>query len=459
MLKRSLFLILILSLIAMTGCTQVVYVPVTATPEPKQVAPTETSVPQIIYITATPEPVTETATATGTVAPSATPTTGQNVISITSVVDNGQGRATINWSASGSFPSGFQVVWSAVNLSPTFPTDTSSYFSDPNTRSAQITGQPGKFYYVRVCRYINNVCDAYSNVGIVGLYYATATAIYHYPPPYYVPSSTPYYGTAITITKVLNTGYGAARIYWNAYGSFPNGFMIVYSDSSSSPYYGDYPVVAAPGSSTRSLSISGNPGSTYYYRICRYNGDSCDVASAVYSFTFAGPYVTSTPTATRTSTSGTGVINITSISEVSSGLARIFWTASGYFPEGFRIVYSKTTSSPAFGVDSYYVISDGTIRAAYINGDLGYTYYYRICQYVSGSCVNYSGTYSFTYSGATATPTRTATTVPSNTPVPPTNTPVPPTNTPVPPTDTPVPPTDTPVPPTNTPIPPTDTPV
>jgi hypothetical protein len=97
--------------------------------------------------------------------------------------------------------------------------------------------------------------------------------------------------SSIIITSIKASDV-KAQINWSATGTFDNGFWIYYSTSYKLPFYGGYPLFQVSGSTTRTAYVDGNSGTTYYYRICAYNGSGCDFYSNSYAFTFPG----STPT-------------------------------------------------------------------------------------------------------------------------------------------------------------------
>jgi hypothetical protein len=282
----------------LAGCVTVQYPTVT---QPTAVAldPTATqTAQQVIYVTATPDPIT--ATAASTQVPAS--------ITITGLVDNGSGLASIYWETSGDFPAGFELVWSDVDVNPTFPGDPSMYISNPNKRSAQIQGELGKIYYVRLCRYVSNSCDAYSPVGIIGFVAPSATPTLTptaTATPKFLPMMPPLYKTPVTstyssepyiyISSIKSTGAGAALIYWTAYGDFPNGFLILYSEGTTVPSYGDYSSYKISDGSDRSATVIGGFGSTYTFVICRWTGTTCDTYSNAYEYTFAAVTPTRTP--------------------------------------------------------------------------------------------------------------------------------------------------------------------
>lgn len=76
---------------------------------------------------------------------------------------------TLNWSYTGQAPHGYKLVY-AEHDNPTFGSDETKYFSDPNTLSAQVSKyfKKHKTYKVRVCAYTagteTDKCVDYSNV-------------------------------------------------------------------------------------------------------------------------------------------------------------------------------------------------------------------------------------------------------------------------------------------------------
>ncbi len=418
--KRLLISILIASFL-LAGCNLFPKAPTVAPVVTQIVPPAATQTPIIIIVTATPAEPGQAATETPLpAAATSTPAAGES-ITITKAEDLGAGKARITWEALGNFPAGFEVVWSETNTSPAYPNDTSNYLSDPAVRTVEIVGQAGHTYHLRICRYVNNSCDLYSNVAQIAFSGPTATPIVFYPTspyatstsipwlPGYNPSGTPVPADAgMKIYRVVKTDNGKATVYFQAYGSFPNGMKLIYTTANRMPTYGMYSDITVAATS-RSVPITGDIGKTYFLRLCRFTGKTCDIYSPTFEFMFTE--METTPTST---TSPSGSLYINTIQNTAPGQAQIFWTAIGSFNEGFRLVYSKTDSTPTFGEDPYYVIDDGTVRSAYINGDPGYTYYYRICRYDGSTCDIYSNVYTFLYAGKKLTPTPTGIAINSN---------------------------------------------
>ena len=381
-------------LLLLAGCIKI---PISNLNLPTQAA-TNAPTPLVIIVTATPFAPVQIVTATPVEAYSTTtPTPANATITITQVEDVGGGRAIVHWASTGNFPGGVQVVWSSSNQSPTYPSDQSSYTGDPAARSAMISGYPGNIYYVRVCRYVNNACDIYSNLGIFAFANITSTPVY-YPYNTAIPTHVaPVYnsgGTAIpssssiTITSMTDGGLNKAIINWSAVGTFSNGFAIVYSTSSTTPYVGGYPYYLVSGGTTKSAYVDGAPGTKVYYRVCRYTGSTCDIYSNTYAYTYPGTLATATP--------DPAVIGITSISDSGLGSAAVNWNATGSFPGGFKVMYSKSHNPPTLS-DSVVNVTNGTLRTATITGDPGAAYHVRVCKYSNGACVVYSTVKDFTF--------------------------------------------------------------
>ena len=85
----------------------------------------------------------------------------------------------------------------------------------------------------------------------------------------------------------------------------------------------------------------------------------------------------------------------------------MLWTSDSNPARGFRIYYSTSNKEPGYGKDSYFAISDGKVREAYVDGKAAQTYYYRICKFTGSGCDAYTPAVSHTYPGTAAKPTST----------------------------------------------------
>lgn len=98
------------------------------------------------------------------------------------------------------------------------------------------------------------------------------------------PTATP--DAAITITSVEQTGEGRAIVNWDAYGSYPSGYALVWTNEQRRPVYPDDSSSYAGDPSARSAMMSGEPGYVYVVRVCRVNVTGCDIYSEPVFFAF-----------------------------------------------------------------------------------------------------------------------------------------------------------------------------
>lgn len=310
--------------------------------------------------------------------PTATTAPLSNLV-ITGMNQAGTGKATMDWSATGSFPNGFKIVQSETNPEPVYPGDTWTYISDGSLRAATVSGTAGHKYYFRICQYDGSGCSVYSPT------YTFSFA-----------SSGDTSSESITITGANQAGAGKGILFWSATGNFPKGFKIAWSETNTAPTYPADTWVYISDGAARQAEVTGTPGHKYYFRVCKYNGSGCDFYSPTYAWAFASaPAVTKTPTVAPTP--DTSTITITGAVDTTTGSGILNWTATGYFPLGFKIAYSTTNTNPVFPGDAYIYLSDPAARSTPICGTPGSTVYYRVCKYLGGACGVYSNSYAFTF--------------------------------------------------------------
>lgn len=300
------------------------------------------------------------------------------VIAMTGATDTGGGVVQVNWSAVGSFPNGFKVLYDKINNTPSFSVSPSQHIGDGNARSAYLSLEQGKTYYLRVCRFTGSGCDMYSDV----LRLDTAA----------LPTATPIPLASLKITGMNQLATGKATMYWNATGSFPYGFKIVQSETNSQPVYPGNESTYISNGTLRTATVTGTAGHTYYFRICQFDGNACTVYSPTYTFTFAA----AAPTATTSSES----ITITGMNQAGTGKGTMFWKAVGSFPYGFKIAWSETNPKPTYPENTWIYVSDGALRTAEVTGTPGRTYYFRVCKYDGSKCLFYSPTYTWAFASA-----------------------------------------------------------
>ncbi|MBA3073288.1 MAG: hypothetical protein FP831_06815 [Anaerolineae bacterium] len=326
---------------------------------------------------------------------SPTKTTMPGEIKITGITQKSPGVAQVNWVASGDSPYGYKIVYTDQQTYPTYPENSYASIYNSNATAGVISYAPDRIYYVRVCRMLVDSCELYSDLGIFAFAPPTAT-----PKPTKTPSNvivngtTVPYDSTLVINIIKSSGDGKAYFAWTDKSSSAKGYKIVYSTSSQVPAYGKDPYFHIADSTVRSAYVDGNSNTKYYYRICRFDGTTCTSYSAVYEFTY--------PKYTVASTADSSTISISSITDTATGVAQVNWTASGTFPSGFKILYSKTNSLPTLA-DSVTVVSDGSLRLGNINGDPSTLYFVRVCKYSGGECIVYSPVVNFTFAADPAT--------------------------------------------------------
>lgn len=332
-------------------------------------------------------------------------------ITITSVQESSPGKAIVYWDAVGEFPSGFKLVWTTEVRKPAFPEDSNTYTSDPYARSAMFSGTPGMVYLVRVCRFIGDTCDIYSNLGIFA--FANTTSATTSPVttktvwPTFVSgggggsaggkTNTPV--PSVIIIKMSGGTAGKALIEWKTATNPSKGFKILYSKTNATPELGKDSYYVISDGAVRSAFVDGVSATKYYFRLCAYNGSTCEYSN-VYTFTFP----TFVPSPKPSPTVDTSVITITGISNLAAGTATINWTASGTFTNGFKILYSTTNATPTLGTAEMIYISDNAARTATVSGVPRSRYYYRICKYTGSACSVYSNVMEFTYADISEDP-------------------------------------------------------
>lgn len=331
--------------------------------------------------------------------PTKTPMAGS--IKITAITQRSPGVALVTWETTGDFPSGFKIVITDQQIKPTYPDNIFTSVYSSTARSGVINYTADRIYYVRVCRFMIDSCDIYSDLGIFAFAPPTAT-----PKPTKTPSAsggtgstgtsgtTVPYDSTLIITLMKGGTDGKAYMAWTDKSTSAKGYKIVYSTTNSVPSLGTDSNFYVPDSTARFAYVDGASNTKYYYRLCRYTGTTCSSYSAVYTFTFPVYSISSTPTITSTVDSST--ITISTITDTSTGVAQVNWTATGTFTNGFKILYSKTTALPTLS-DSVTVVSDGSLRLGNINGDPSGTYHVRVCKYSGSDCTVYSPVVDFTF--------------------------------------------------------------
>jgi ferric-dicitrate binding protein FerR (iron transport regulator) len=160
-----------------------------------------------------------------------------------------------------------------------------------------------------------------------------------------------------------------------------DGFKVIKSTSNSNPTYGVDGSVYVSDPSTRSFLLDKKDGKFYYIRVCTYDADKNGCTAVSNVIKVQAPYQEQEKVKDGTVTlSATG--------------QTINWTFTGTAPHGFKVVASKTDSTPSYPNQSKYYIGPGTTSVKLKDFSPG-SYFVRVCKYtadpnISGGCTNYS---------------------------------------------------------------------
>ncbi len=196
------------------------------------------------------------------------------------------GAIILNWTLKGSAPYGFKVCKSTVNEKPTYPVikgDAYQHLTDPEVRYLKDSiVKAGLTYYYRVCQYDGNgACVSYSNS-------VSASVV--------TDGSSANEDKVVTSDAILapanlnlsgTVGEATLDLRWSIEGSAPYGFKIAKSSVHPVPTYpvmeGDEVIYVSDPKARSYADSSVDGGTTYYYRLCQYDGSS---RCASYSDTF-----------------------------------------------------------------------------------------------------------------------------------------------------------------------------
>ncbi|HET59189.1 MAG TPA: fibronectin type III domain-containing protein [Chloroflexi bacterium] len=300
-------------------------------------------------------------------------------VTLTAIDTDEKGIVTVQWTLDGAAPQGFRVIWSGHTNTPTYPESESKWLKNEDARSLSIGGfLPGIEYHYRVCIVDGGDCLTYSNI-ISYLVPETATPT---PKPTKTATPTPIGGGApfLSIKSLVETEPGTVKIQWQKTGSFPNGYRILWVEGTAKPTYpGSEQAVVSQEATTSAFVKNLTAGKTYTFRMCRIVSGGCDTYSEVKKITLSD------------GNGGTDSLVLQSVSSYDDDAVKVEWTASGSFPNGFKVVYSSSNPTPVYPGDSYKYLNDSTARNTVVSGlTQGTKYYFCVCKFVSGSCVLYS---------------------------------------------------------------------
>lgn len=292
---------------------------------------------------------------------------------IISITDAGGLKARMVWTSDTNPARGFRIYYSTSSKEPKLGSD--SYFSiaDDDERQAYVDGKAGTTYYYRVCKFTGSGCSEYTPT-FSHTYPGTAAK----PLPTKVPTAVSTVDpTTILIAKIENDEGGVATITWAASGDFPQGFKVMYSDSKTNPTLDDEVVTVNDGTE-RSAVVEGEPGVTYYFKVCKYDGTKCVLTSPAYTFTFAA----------IAENTAFVLLNDTTITD--PGRVVLTWDALVDPPAELVVLWAADPDEPVYPTHVQAEIT-GT-ATSYDTSTLtpGVSYNFRLCKSNGTYCTEYS---------------------------------------------------------------------
>lgn len=113
------------------------------------------------------------------------------------------------------------------------------------------------------------------------------------------------------------------------------------------------------------------------------------------------PKTTSTPKPTQKPANTSGSISLSGV-KVDNGI-KLDWSVSNLdVSKGFKVVWSKDNPNPVYPGNNYAYLDNSGSRSYTFSKKDGKTYYFRVCQYLGGSCGKYSNSVQVTAPSAPA---------------------------------------------------------
>jgi len=193
--------------------------------------------------------------------------------------------------------------------------------------------------------------------------------------------------SASGITLVGKTSDSGILLEWKISGiDTPNGVKVVKSDIPN-PVYPGSEFAYLPDPAARSYTWSIKDGRQWHFRVCRYTDGACGI--------YSNDVLVNAPSGGKASDSGESHVSKISLTAVKneSGKVILEWSPTGTSALGFKTVWSRNSDPtyPTRDGDQFHYLSDPSARRDEITGlESGKTYYFRVCEYLGGSCGTYS---------------------------------------------------------------------
>lgn len=180
------------------------------------------------------------------------------------------------------------------------------------------------------------------------------------------------------ISLSVDTVTEGIKLNWSVSGAdVDRGFKVIKSSSMNPVYPGDLAIYL--GSAAREYTWNITDGHTYYFRVCQYDGNAC------------GIYSNNAKAIAPLELDDDEMVEDITLKSESNG--SISWIIDGTSPNGFKVVWSKTSGPvyPTRDGDRYHYFSSPDTRTDIIDAfDGSGDYYVRVCEYLDGQCGEYS---------------------------------------------------------------------
>jgi hypothetical protein len=303
------------------------------------------------------------------------------------------GKVTTGWSD--YKPEGFdyyKVIRSTSNPNPVYPDDGYIYYGD-STSYVDPEPPTGVVYY-RVCSIAgpNRYCSTVIKINSDG----SSSAVTSKPD-----DSSDDSDVSISLSYQMKSD--GISLSWAVDGYSSQGFKIAKSTVNKNPTYpvmdGDTYFYFSEPEKRSYTDGEVKAGKTYYYRVCEYLGGECGSYSNNIAVTVPSNFAEGDDEDEKGSSDiAPAVIDLKA--ELADGGAKLTWTVDGSAPYGFKVAESTVNKNPTYPVmsgDSYRYLSEPDVRSyTDVRVEPGKTYYYRVCQYLGGTCGSYSNAVSIT---------------------------------------------------------------
>lgn len=208
------------------------------------------------------------------------------------------------------------------------------------------------------------------------------------PTPKPIATAKPAVSNSYKIKAYAKKVSGGIEITWESSIDSPKGYKVIKNLTGNPIYPGDE-FKYLNDANARSVKWELQDGKTWHFRVCQYLGGKCGEYSNDVS-------VTADSTSSDTTTSSVISINL-SASKKNESTASLSWTVEGTSAKGYKVVWS-TSQNPTYPPRKGDWATPTTATSFDIGSlESGKTYYFRVCELLSGTCGTYSNQSSLSF--------------------------------------------------------------